>query len=302
MPTVYEERVIHFSTTSLWRCLTAASISTIRQSREHFSRIDFATMESRLRLLKNYQMLGGVSTLAAGFRYYNGKTLRQHGFGFPGSEPRFDLFVPDVFRNLHFRNINLAGFAENIFRLTPKLSITPGFRFDHIDSTARGAPIVGTRKQSRAIPLFGLGMAYQVSEKTKLYANISQAYRATLFNDNWRPDPTIVVDPNLKDMTGHVLEYGWRGTHADWLHFDLGGFYLKYGNRLGLLTRSDGGGRRSRCGLTSLTAATWGSRHLPKRTFSGLQEFPRREARYRFSARLRGSTPATVTALCAATA
>lgn len=195
------------------------------------------------RLLRNYQLLGSVSTLAAGFRYYNGKTLRQHGFGFPGSEPRFDLFIPDVFRNLHFRTINLAGFAENIFRLTDKFSITPGFRFDHIDSTAKGAPIEGTRKQSRAIPLFGLGMAYRVSEQTQFYVNISQAYRATLFNDNWRPDPTIVVDPNLKDMTGYVFDYGWRGTHGDWLHFDLGGFYLKYGNRLGLLTRSDGAGQ-----------------------------------------------------------
>ncbi len=215
------------------------------------------------RLLKNYQLLGGVSVLAAGFRYYNGKTLRQHGFGFPGSEPRFDLFVPDVFRNLHFRNINLAGFAENIFRLTNKLSITPGFRFDHIDSTAQGAPIEGTRKQSRAIPLFGIGTAYQVSEKTKLYANISQAYRATLFNDNWRPDPTIVVDPNLKDMTGHVFDYGWRGTHGDWLHFDLGGFYLKYGNRLGLLTQRDGAGQ---------TFSTWtnvsDSRNVGVETFA----------------------------------
>lgn len=195
------------------------------------------------RLLKNYRLLGGVNTLAAGFRYYNGKTVRQHGFGFPGSEPKFALFVPDVFRNLHFRNVNLAGFAENIFRLTSKLSITPGFRFDHIKSKAEGAPIVGTRKQSRAIPLLGLGVSYQVSEETQVYANISQAYRATLFNDNWRPDPTIVVDPNLKDMTGYVFDYGWRGTHGDWLHFDLGGFYLKYGNRLGLLTRNDGVGQ-----------------------------------------------------------
>ena len=215
------------------------------------------------RLLKNYKLLSGVSTLAAGFRYYNGKTLRQHGFGFPGSEPRFDLFVHDVFRNLHFRNINLAGFAENLFRLTPKFSITPGFRFDHIDSTAKGAPIEGTRKQSRAIPLFGLGMAYQVSEETKLYANISQAYRATLFNDNWRPDPTIVVDPNLKDMTGYVVEYGWRGTHDNWLHFDLGGFYLKYGNRLGLLTQKNNTGQ-----TVSLWTNVSDSRNVGVETFA----------------------------------
>ena len=191
------------------------------------------------RYLKKYQFLGGENALAVGFRYSNGKTIRQHGFGFPGAEPRFDLFVPDVFRNLHFRTVNLAAFVENIIRVTRKLSISPGFRFDHIDSTGRGAPIVGERKQTRTVPLFGLGVSYKLSLDTDLYVNISQAYRATLFNDHWRPESFVIVDPNLKDMTGYVCEFGWRGRHSNWLQADVGGFYLKYNDRLGLLRLQD---------------------------------------------------------------
>jgi len=191
------------------------------------------------RFLKNYTWLGRGNTLAVGARYSNGKTVRQHGSGFPGLEPEFGFFVPDVLRNLHFRNLNLAGFAENIFRLNSRLSITPGFRFDHIDSTAQGAPIVGKRERSRAIPLLGVGISYRLSEETNLYANVSQAYRATLFNDYWRPDLSIVVDQNAKDMTGYVSEFGWRGRYNNWLNFDVSGFYLKYRNRLGLLTRQN---------------------------------------------------------------
>lgn len=190
-----------------------------------------------IRILKNYSLLGTGNTLAAGFRYSNGKTVRQHGFGYPGSEPNFELLVPDVYRNLHFHNINFAGFTENIFRITPKLSITPGIRIDHIKSSATGTPIAGRRERSRLIPLSGLGASYQVTEGMNLYGNITQAYRATLFNDYWRPDPSIIVDQNLKDMTGYVCEFGWRGKHSNWLHFDIGGFYLKYRDRLGLLTR-----------------------------------------------------------------
>jgi len=190
-----------------------------------------------IRFLKNYNLQGKENALAAGFRYSNGKTVRQHGFGYPGSEPNFDLFEPDVYRNLHFRNINLAGFAENIFRITRKLSVTPGIRIDSIDSSATGAPIVGERRRSRLIPLLGVGTSYQITEGMSLYGNITQAYRATLFNDYWRPDPAIIVDQNLKDMTGYVCEFGWRGRHRDWLQFDIGGFYLKYRDRLGLLTR-----------------------------------------------------------------
>ncbi|MDQ1560290.1 MAG: Fe(3+) dicitrate transport protein [Pyrinomonadaceae bacterium] len=196
----------------------------------------FRNHGAEARLLTNYEWFGRKHTLATGFRYSNGKTIRQQGLGATGLAADFTPLVPDFQRNLHFRNINLAGFAENIFRVTNRLTITPGFRYDHIDSTASGAPIIGKQKQSRSLPLFGVGAAYQVTEGTSLYGNVSQAYRATLFNDQWRPDPSIIVDQNLKDMSGYVLEFGYRGHHANWLNFDVGGFYLKYHNRLGLLT------------------------------------------------------------------
>jgi Fe(3+) dicitrate transport protein len=99
------------------------------------------------------------------------------------------------------------------------------------------------QKQTRSLPLFGLGASYQLTEGTSFYGNISQAYRATLFNDQWRPDPTIIVDQNLKDMSGYVFEFGWRGQHSDWINFDVGGFYLKYRNRLGLLTPQNSTGQ-----------------------------------------------------------
>jgi Fe(3+) dicitrate transport protein len=196
-----------------------------------------------LRVVTRYSLWGRSNVLATGFRYSNGKTIRQQGIGLPGSEPEFDWLVPNVDRNLHFQNINFAGFAENILRVTEKLSITPGLRLDYIDSSGTGRPIQGTQKRTRTIPLFGLGVSYQVSGGLNLYGNISQAYRATLFNDFWRPDPAIIVDQNLKDMKGYVLEYGFRGRKDNWLYFDAGGFYLKYENRLGLLTGQDAQGQ-----------------------------------------------------------
>jgi Fe(3+) dicitrate transport protein len=189
-----------------------------------------------VRLLKNFNGPLSGSTLAAGVRYFKGKTVRQHGFGFAGREPIFAPSIPDFFRNLHFHNLNLAGFGEIILRLTPKLSITPGFRYDHLDSTTRGAPIVIPQERQRAIPLFGVGVSYHINDEMSLYVNRSQAYRPILFNDYWRPDSFTIVDPNIKDMTGNVYEFGWRGRRTNWFLFDIGGFYLKYHNRIGLLT------------------------------------------------------------------
>jgi Fe(3+) dicitrate transport protein len=81
-----------------------------------------------------------------------------------------------------------------------------------------------------------VGVTYQINDEMNLYVNRSQAYRAILFNDYWRPDTLTVVDPNIKDMTGYVYEFGLRGRRTNWFQFDIGGFYLKYHNRLGLLT------------------------------------------------------------------
>jgi Fe(3+) dicitrate transport protein len=40
-------------------------------------------------------------------------------------------------------------------------------------------------------------------------------------------------------MTGYVADVGWRGTAGGWLSFDNSVYYVKYGNRLGLLSSPD---------------------------------------------------------------
>jgi Fe(3+) dicitrate transport protein len=194
------------------------------------------------RLVHLYDWRGQVHTLAAGFRYYHGRTSRQHGVGATGSEPQFEWLVPELDRDMTFTTLNLAGFAENAFHITPNLIVTPGLRFDRIDSAGEGRPIVGTKERTRLIPLAGVGATYRLTDRIDFYGNVTQAYRPTLFNDFWRPDPTIVVDPDLVDMTGYVGDFGARGRLGDWLSFDVGGFYLKYGHRLGLLTKPDATG------------------------------------------------------------
>lgn len=194
-----------------------------------------------VRVIRRYSTGLGANILAAGVRYYRGKTARLHGQGFAGSEPQFGFSVFPIDRDLHFTNTNWAGFAENMFRFGQRLTVTPGWRLDLVRSTAHGPPIVGERIRDRVIPLAGVGATYDLSSVMTLYGNITQAYRATLFNDYWRPDPTIIIDPALKDMKGHVAEFGWRGRYREWLSFDLGGFRVSYGDRLGLITFANPG-------------------------------------------------------------
>jgi Fe(3+) dicitrate transport protein len=196
----------------------------------------FHNSSNEFRVVRLHDFLGNNSALAAGFRYYHSNMSRLHGWSAPGVEPQFEWYYPDVDRNLHNKTVNTAFFVENAFRFTDRLTVTPGFRFEHVNSTASGRPIVGGREQIRTLPMFGVGATYSPTVSTTIYGNITEAYRPTLLNDNWQADPRVIVDPNLKDMTGYVTEYGYRGTLGRSVSFDVGGFYIKYRDRLGKLT------------------------------------------------------------------
>ncbi|HBK83204.1 MAG TPA: TonB-dependent receptor [Flavobacterium sp.] len=178
--------------------------------------------------------------LAFGARYYRANTKRkQQGKGTTGSD--FDLNIEGEYpRNLDFNTENVALFVENQFKLTDLFSITPGMRYEYINSTAQGqfgisanVPVMLQNKTiSRSKPLFGMGLEYKI-KSTNIYANITQAFRPVLFSDLTPPAVTDVIDPNLKDASGFNADLGYRGSIKDYLNFDFSLFYLSYNNRIG---------------------------------------------------------------------
>jgi Fe(3+) dicitrate transport protein len=75
-----------------------------------------------------------------------------------------------------------------------------------------------------------------------VYANISQAYRPYLYASITPADQIGVIDPNLKDSRGYDVDAGYRGTVGEVLKFDVNGFYLFYGDKIGKLTQTAGDG------------------------------------------------------------
>jgi Fe(3+) dicitrate transport protein len=187
--------------------------------------------------LTSYTLFGRTSTVAYGYRLFNGRTARMRGPGSVGSDVNFGFYGPKVL-DLRFGSLNHAVFAENLIRLTPRLSLTPGVRVDYIGTSAQGPPLLARREFNRAVPLLGVGAAYALTESAEIYASWTQNYRATHFNDLWRPDPTVVVDPDLRDVRGFTAESGVRGSARDWFHYDLGYFWIQYDDRIGTLVRA----------------------------------------------------------------
>lgn len=209
---------------------------------------DFQSNTTEVRLLSHYDLAKTKNTLAAGVRFFTGKMKRQGGGkGTTGSDFDFSLVEPAYEYDLHFTTINIAPFIENTFRVTDRLSITPGLRYEYIKSTVKGfnpsydnsGAVYSDQSKDRNIFLVGVGSQFGITSTTNIYANYSQAYRPLDYS-SLTPFATIAtVDPNMKDSNGANFDIGYRGSVNDFLNFDVGGFYLQYNNRVGVVERTD---------------------------------------------------------------
>ncbi|WP_017258657.1 TonB-dependent receptor domain-containing protein [Pedobacter arcticus] len=205
------------------------------------------------RYIHHYQLVENLkSSLVGGLRFYHGNTHRIQGYNYTGSNADFTTRNGDELQiDYRFPSYNLAAFAENIFQVTDKFSVTPGVRFEFLETNAKGytrpdtsitQQVFGNESVNRSFPLFGLGLAYQITNKTNAYANFSQNFSPVNFSDIVIIQPATRIDPNLKDVKGYNVDLGYRGRFGNLVNFDVSGFYMLYKNRVGTLLQSDGGG------------------------------------------------------------
>ncbi len=197
------------------------------------------------RIITDYLLGKMNNTLSGGIRFYTGITHRKaDGKGTTGTG--YDMTVIGNYpRDINFKSRNAAAFIENIFRLTPKLILIPGLRFEWLEGSASGRNgftsggvgiILQNIKRSRNFLLAGIGAEYHVTKGTEIYANISEAYRPIQFANLQAPPTTDLIDPNLKDAKGYNADLGYRGKVSNFLQFDISSFYLEYNNRVGTIT------------------------------------------------------------------
>ena len=201
---------------------------------------------SELRLLTRYRWLGQEQTLATGLKQFNGYTHRQQqGRGDTGSNFNLNGQTSAFPRDLSLGVVNVAAFVEHLFRLSPRLTVTPGLRLESLSNdiagrlslNANGTENGVSQQSTRRFMLAGVGTEYKFSETITFYGNASQAYRPVLFSDLTPAAVTdFVVDPNLRDARGHTLDVGVRGRVQNYLNFDVSYFYLNYNDRIGTLT------------------------------------------------------------------
>ena len=199
----------------------------------------YHSLTNEARVLQHYNLWGRKHVLSAGLRFSDSRTKRkQGGEGTTGTD--FDLSLVEPYTvDLVFKTLNYAFCAENLFHIGEKFSVTPGVRYEIIQTSMTGnidyALTPFNYDKNRNIPLAGLGMQYNLNPQNNIYANCTQAYRPILYSDITPVGSLDIVDPDMTDSKGFNSDFGVRGKLNDVLTYDVGLFYLQYGNRVGAL-------------------------------------------------------------------
>ena len=225
---------------------------------------DFNNWGAEARLLKRYTISAKSSGYyLVGTRYYHGLNESQQGLGGAGKGADYNYIDPEqlVTYNYTFPNRNVAVFAENIFYLTEKLSVTPGLRFEYIHTKADGysgniqRDLAGniieitrtdeTRVNGRQFLLAGLGIFTRIkpTAHVNMYSNLSQNYRSITFSDMNISNPSLVIDPGMKDEKGYSFDLGIRSEQTTLINYDVSAFFLNYDNRIGEVQLADANDR-----------------------------------------------------------
>lgn len=214
----------------------------------------YRNLGSELRFLHQYNTGKSLSTILVGFRAYKGNTNNRQGFANASSEASFEFLNPEEpqISSYLFPGTNLAFFAENVFNISDRLYISPGFRLEKIITRAdgyyynrvyAGNQLILEQKLDRNLssprffPLFGTGLAYKLGKdlRKEIYLNGSQNFRSINFTDISISNPNLIVDQDLTDERGYNFELGLRGQSFEGNYsFDINAFYLSYQNRIGL--------------------------------------------------------------------
>lgn len=220
---------------------------------------DFNNYGFETKLLSEYDLLNTDAVFLLGLKYYKSKNTSRQGPGSADIDPDFD-FYSDLYpyysnqSSYLYPNTNVAFFGENIFQISDKLSITPGFRLEYINTNADGyykqilldaafnvisdKTINEIRTNKRFFMLSGLGVSYKHNSFLELYLNISENYRSVTFADISTINPAYAINPNIKDESGFTFDLGTRGNFKKIINFDFSAFLLNYDNRIGFIQRA----------------------------------------------------------------
>ena len=219
---------------------------------------DFNNLGAEYRMLLRRKIKDIKIANLLGVKFYKSNNTSTQGPGSDGADPDFNFYYNlfPYYKNqssYKYPNLNLALFTENIIYVNKRFSITPGLRYEKIETKSDGnyifvsvdaannpitdTTLYNTTENSRDFILFGLGLSYKTKNIFELYANASQNYRSVTFADISTVNPAYIINPNIQDEKGYTADIGIRGNIQNRISYDMNLFYLLYEQRIGFVQK-----------------------------------------------------------------
>lgn len=219
---------------------------------------DFNNFGAEIKYLTKYKIFSSPSKLLFGSKLYNSRNYSEQGPGSDSYDADFEIKTNEFPNytnqsNYKYPNYNYAFFAENIFYINEKISITPGFRYEYIQTESDGyykkinldgagnvilnSTIDNSEKRKRNFILLGIGFSIKPNNSIEIYSNFSENYRSVTFADISILNPAFSINPNINDENGNTFDTGIRGNFKNLISYDINFFNLNYKNRIGFVQK-----------------------------------------------------------------
>lgn len=194
---------------------------------------EFQTTGFDGRVKHNYDLGGVQQTLTAGLTLFGAiSPFTQQEGAHPYSNAGLTL------KDLNRYTGAGALFVENRF-VFGNLRLTPGVRLENIYqkvdeklSPKTAAPL-RDRDDFVTVPLFGFGASYDLGSSSEIYANASQSYKPTTYQDTIPLNTGDTISNDLDPAHAVTYEAGVRGAPVSWAEFDASTFLIRFNDQFG---------------------------------------------------------------------
>lgn len=218
---------------------------------------EFKNAGLEARYLQRFNTSFGQWATLIGTRLYGARNTSQQGLGSTGSDANFTFIESEenLQSDYKYPNDNAAIFVEQLMSFGTKWTVTPGLRFEYINSRSEGyyreiqrdlagniiynETVEGGLSRERSFVIAGVGVEYQVTSTAQIYFNATQNFRAITYSDIHIVNPSFKIDEGIEDERGYSIDLGIRQHSSGNWNYDVSAFLLNYNNRIGEVAQFD---------------------------------------------------------------
>lgn len=205
---------------------TGALLSTSRNFLRKFNMFGFVPEHQ-----VTYGLFGQEQKVRVGLRYHVERLTDITGIGTAGSK------ISRTTNNADLEAVSYSAYVENEIRLTDRLTLTPGFRWEQVNQSREtlnaippaAVPNIRGSASTQGF-IYGAGVKYDLPGDTMLFGHVHTTFRPPTFAN--AIDPTSGADRDLSAERGLSSDVGVRTKVVPGVSAEVALFRIDFSNQI----------------------------------------------------------------------